>query len=157
MELNLGHRGATRQSWREKDVRELVVRLIEAHPRATRHEVIKLFKEQMREDDDYLDAAADYVVTNAMNALELARERQKRANPKAKAESAAKVESMVETIKEQILLLNQEMPNGKRMRYCTGAEMAKFGGFYARIAKKVGKTKRVGEVLSEKEVRTMLG
>ena len=156
MELNLGHKGATRQSWREKDVRELVVRLIEGHPRATRHDLIRLFKEQMREDDDYLDAAADYVVTNAMNALELAQGRQKRAQPEAKAKVEAEAKSMVQTIKDQIIVLNLEMPNGQRMRYCTGAQMEKFGGAYSRIGKKVGKTKRVGEVMNEKQVKDML-
>ncbi len=157
MELDIGYRGATRQSWREKDVRELVIRLVESNPRATRHEIIKLFKEQMREDDDYLDAAADYVVTNAMNAIELAQAKRKRSSTRpTRAETDAKVESMAETIKEQIIILNLEMPNGKRMRYCTGEEMARFGGLYARIAKRVGKTKRVGEVLSEAQVRGML-
>jgi hypothetical protein len=60
-----------------------------------------------------------------------------------------------ESLKSQILLLNQEMPNGKRMRYCTGTEMAHFGRGYQRIAKKAG-VKMVGQVLDENEVRQLM-
>lgn len=49
--------------------------------------------------------------------------------------------------------LNQEMPNGKRMRYCTGREMATFGAGYQRIAKMVGPNAMVGSKLNEQQVR----
>jgi hypothetical protein len=42
------------------------------------------------------------------------------------------------------------------MRYCTGSEMEKFGAGYRAISRKVGKTKRVGEVLDEKGVQALM-
>lgn len=156
MELNLGYRASKAQSWRAKDVRELVLRLKEANPAAGESRLVKLFRDHIREDDDYADAAAFYCVRSALNAMENQRERQRQREPIVKAQREATEKIVEADIKAQIIILNLEMPNGKRMRYCTGAEMAKFGGAYARIAKKVGKTKRVGEVMSEAEVKKLM-
>jgi len=45
-------------------------------------------------------------------------------------------------------LLDLITPNGKLLRDCTGAECRKFGGFYARISKKVSPGQKVGNALS---------
>lgn len=157
MELNLGHRGATRQSWREKPARNLILELIQSNPKADHAKLVRLCDERLRDDDEYRASAADYIVTNAVNALEAQKVRRQREAPIAKAKVEAETKSMVEAIKHQIIILNLEMPNGQRMRYCTGAQMEKFGGAFGRIGKKVGKTKRVGEVLSEKQVKEIMG
>jgi len=73
-----------------------------------------------------------------------------------RAQQKAQITEAAKEVANKILLLNQEMPNGKRMRYCTGAEMAKFGKGYKRIAKKVGSTKIVGSVLDESQVRDLM-
>jgi hypothetical protein len=54
-------------------------------------------------------------------------------------------------------VLDLVMPNNKPMRFCTGAEMAKFGGIYGQIAEKVGNANLVGMVLTEAEVKPLLG
>jgi hypothetical protein len=70
MELNIGHQSAKRQSWRAKNVRQLVMRLKSEHPKADEDRIIKLFRDIAREDDEYFEAAIDYAVHNALNALE---------------------------------------------------------------------------------------
>jgi hypothetical protein len=46
-------------------------------------------------------------------------------------------------------------PNGKKLRACTGEECQHFGGWYQRIAEKIGPTQLVGDVLKEKDLRAL--
>lgn len=64
--------------------------------------------------------------------------------------------AVVESIKGQIMLLALTMPNGRAMSECTGSEMDKFGAAYKAIAKRVGPTKTVGNVLTEEQVRALV-
>lgn len=48
------------------------------------------------------------------------------------------------------------MANGKAMKDCTGAEMARFGNRFQKIAERVGKTKTVGSTLSEDQVKAIM-
>ena len=61
----------------------------------------------------------------------------------------------VEFVKEQIILLNQEMPNGKRARNCTLDYMHRLGGAYRKVGK-AGSQKLVGSVYDEAGYRDRL-
>jgi hypothetical protein len=149
MEINVGKYAATRQSWSRTNIRVIYSEIKKSKPRAAHTELVKLLAERMREDDDALMAAADYVITNCEEAEE---GYANRAKYKKRAQDA---EHTADDIKNHIILLNLEMPNGKRMRYCTGTELASFGKGYQRIARKVG-SKMVGSVLDEKQVRALM-
>jgi hypothetical protein len=165
--MELGVRPSTRQSWqRDISIRIHIKEIQDEHPRANEEQLVRLLVERMREDDDALIAAAEYAVHLALLAQRGYQEREEespapRPRPRpapTPAERAAREAAIDKAVKEaatQILLLNQEMPNGKRMRYCTGNEMGKFGKGYQRIAKRC-KTKTVGSVLNEKEVRQLI-
>lgn len=161
MEVVAGSLAATRQTWRKKTVRELLADIIRDAPNAGEEKLRRLFRDSVREDEEYFLATVDYAFDAALRALLNQQDRQpisaaKRAEQAAaSAQRAAAHAKVVKGIQEQILLLNQEMPNGKRMRFCTGAEMATFGEGYRRIAKKVG-TKTVGTVLDEAQVRELM-
>lgn len=146
----------THQSWQKDSVRTAVACLREANPKASESRLVTLFAEKMREDESLLLAAAEYVVILAVNSIERSANARAVKAPERRAERAATQAAVVENIKEQVMLLNMEMPNGKRMRWCTGAEMQKFGGAFTKIGKKVGTTKTVGAVLDEKQVRQLL-
>jgi len=162
MELNIGGLAATKQTWRKNTVREIVAEIVSANPKATEGQLRREFRNAVRNDEDYFLAVADYSFDAAFRALSVQRERQRPSaedraiRAAAAAANAAAHAKTVKGIQEQLLLLNLEMPNGKRMRFCTGEEMTKFGTAYQRIAKKVGKTKMVGQVLGEKEVRALM-
>jgi hypothetical protein len=155
MELNVGKYGATRQSWSRTSIRVIYAEIKANKPKATHAILVRLLADRMREDDDALMAAADYVATNCEEAEIGYAKRQRSATPERRAEIAEQVAATAESIKQQLLLLNLEMPNGKRMRYCTGREMGNFGEAYRRIAKRVG-TKLVGAVLDETGVRKLM-
>ena len=65
-------------------------------------------------------------------------------------------DEMVESIKQQLVMLDLVMPNEKLMRDCTGLEVEQFGTRYQRIAQKVGRQNVVGSVLTEDQVREVL-
>jgi hypothetical protein len=149
---------AVKQSWGRSSVRAAYAEIKTANPKARHSTLVRLMAERMLTDDDVLRAAADYIVTNCEEAeagYVSRRNSTARRPPTPRAVLAEEVRTTVDAIKEQILLLNLEMPNGKRMRYCTGTEMGEFGKAYQRIAKKVG-NKLVGSVLNETEVRKLM-
>jgi hypothetical protein len=172
MEMNLGKHGATQQGWARDNIRQICREIQNEHPKAQQKELAELLSERLAGDYDARKAAATYIIANVL----LAQEGYEKRNPSPDEptlkpaprsvitpEQAAKrkqdVEAMAETIRHQIAkisLLNLEMPNGKRMRYCTGAEMIRFGGKYMSIGKKVGKTKTVGQCMDETTLHKIL-
>jgi hypothetical protein len=104
----------------------------------------------LREDDDYFLAAAEYAFDNALRALH--NEKKQRPATKQASKSAAIHARLVAQIKGRVLL-KLKMPNGKELRNCTGDECSHFGGWLKRIAIVIGPDNRVGDILSEAEVR----
>ena len=157
MELNTGKYGATHQSWSRDAIRAVVREIKTSNPKANHSTLVRLLAERMSEEDDVLKAAADYIVKNCEDALAgYAQRERKTTTPEERAKVAEQIENTAEAIKNQILLLNLEMPNGKRLRNCTGREIGQFGAAYQRIAKRVGPTKLVGTVLDEAGVRKLM-
>lgn len=74
----------------------------------------------------------------------------------ATAERHQEREARVQAGIEQIRLLNLEMVNGKLLGDCTGADLAKMGNRFQKLASQVGKTKTVRSVLSEEQVKKIL-
>lgn len=155
MQLMTGKFGATRQSWRRDSLRSAYAEIVAENPGFSHTKIVQLMAERAREEDDLLIAAMEYIVTNCEEAQVGYKKRQVRTPQQIKCQDEEDAAS-VKSIQDQIMLLNQEMPNGKRMRYCNGREMAKWGSAYAKIAKRVGPTKLVGSVLSEAQVRALV-
>lgn len=163
MTLHVGTLPATRQTWKAKTARDLLADIISQYPSSREDKWRREFISAVRTDDDYLEAVCDYAFDAAM----LARSRQAtaaRAAPTAevravtaqrRADEAKAHAERVSFVKEQIILLNQEMPNGKRARFCTLDYMFRLGGAFRRIGKQ-GSTKLVGEAFSEEQYRAKL-
>lgn len=135
--------------------RDLVVELVKKNPDRDRKELFNSFRETLDEaGDDYRRAVEWYFFVNMYDYLVTSRRTP--ADPMERAQAKAKQTEMVESIKAQIVLLDLTMPNGKAMKDCTGGEMSKFGNRFQRIAEKVGKTKLVGAVLNEEQVKAIM-
>jgi (p)ppGpp synthase/HD superfamily hydrolase len=133
---------------------DLIEQVREELPGASRSVQFARFEELLEEKPQYQYGVDWYAFTNNINGRKRI-PRAARQEQKAEREEAQR--KTVEKIKGQILLLALVMPNGKPMRDCTGAEMAKFGDGYKRIAARVSRSKTVGAVLSEDEVRMLIG
>lgn len=159
MEVNLGMAGAIRQSWSRDSIRQIFRELQEQHPKADHNRLVKLLSERLANEHAALIAACDYIVTNFLDSQEgyERRARQKTTlSPEEVARRRQQTNVAVASIKTQILLLNLPMANGKLARNCTGAELMAIGGGWSRIGKKIGKTKILGQVMNEEEVRKLM-
>lgn len=164
--------GSQHQSWHRTSMRVLLLEMIEKHPKANPERLVRLFLERAREDDDHLTAAVEYAVINTYQALErkkigyrpeaAPRSPPASPSPEEKGRRARETEEQAEKIVAQIIRLNEIMPNGKRMRFCSGSEMivmgnerTKEGAAWIKIGKKAG-TKMVGQALNEEQVKAIL-
>jgi hypothetical protein len=156
MNMNLHANGASFIAHTtEHNPRDLVVDLIKSRPGDDRKALFEAFRQQLEEaGDDYRRAVEWYFFVNMHDYLVTNRNAHR--DPVQRTEAKAEQRERIEAIKAQIVMLDLTMPNGKAMRECTGAEMAKFGNRFQKIAERVGKTKTVGAVLSEDDVRGIM-
>jgi hypothetical protein len=140
------------------DVRRLIDELGRKHrgPKALTAALI----DRLEESHDVRAAVARFVVfTLAADAAEHSRRsavqptRQQREHRRVEARKVAR--EITAKIAERIVL-DMIMPNNKRLRFCTGQEVAAFGVAFAKIAEKVGADCFVGEKLTEQEAKALL-
>lgn len=161
--VDTGVQGAKRQSFHEASPRGLLMKLMGVNPNMPESNLLRLFREKVKEatdeGDDYISPIIEYwFAPNYKSLLNLQRPPAKR--QAAKAARKAEIDEIKSTVKERIarmVLLDVVLPNGKRLRDCTGKECAKAGGWFAKIAGKVKPTEIVGKVLSETQVRSLYG
>jgi hypothetical protein len=149
MQPNLGIKGATYQSWHVDAIRVIFREIQEEHPKADDKRLVKILTERLMTDNDTAKAAAEYIVKNMMN---VQRSYQSQSTPEQQAKRNAEISAAVKIGVNKILLLNYPMPNGQRLRHCSGTYIAKLGGAWTRVGKKAG-TKLIGEVFDEDSLR----
>lgn len=71
-----------------------------------------------------------------------------------KARTASVQAEMAATIRP-FIWLEMEMPNGKKLRHCTGAELARFGGAFLEMSKHLKPSEVVDRHLSEADLRSI--
>lgn len=134
--------------------RDLVIEVVNAMPEGSRKDRFEQFWTSLDDaGEGYRRAVAWYFFVNMHDYLTTSRNQR---DPVQHAQSRVQQREIVESIKAQIVMLDLTMTNGKAMRDCTGAEMAKFGNRFQKIAERVGKTKTVGQVLSEDDVKAIM-
>lgn len=158
MEMNLGSKAATQQSWdREITIRAIIKEIQDENPRASEKRLVQLLTDRMRDDDDALIAAAEYAVKNAIGAQQNYASRARYSpTPQQRAQREAEIEKAAKAGAAQILFLNFIQPNGKATRFCSGDYIAKLGGGWVKVGKKAGK-KLVGQVFDEAALRKCMG
>jgi hypothetical protein len=172
VEIGTGITSGKQGSQTQYDPQKLLAELRQQYPNAderalARHLRDEVFDE-LSEGRDYLLPIMLYFVQNVLGAWVQEEEReQRRAERQAERQSkAAERRVLAEQTKADVeehiqeeaqkeaakLLLDLPMPNGKRLRDCTGDDCRHFGGWFLALATKVGPTNLVGDVLSEQEV-----
>jgi hypothetical protein len=162
--IDTGIRGATGQSWRRANPRDLLKRVIDDHPGADRPALFKLFLEKLKEeeDTDYLDTIVEYWFANNYHSLVAARTTSEETRP-GRAASAAERDAWIAATKEKvkekvteaatIVLSEMIMPNGKQLAACTGQECgqlrSRMGSWLGKIARRVKPEETVGAILNE--------
>jgi hypothetical protein len=155
--INPGVRGHTRSTWRdESHLRGLLLNLLRNHPEEERSELEKLYLAKAKggnfrarpANEALIDEALLRVFDNDFGRLQTpARPQRRKAVPLSDEDIAAAEQRFA-----KIILLDMVMPNGKKMRDCTGGEMTQFGGWYIKVGERVGIDGIVGNELNEKQV-----
>lgn len=132
---------------------EVIVRLIEENPGASRDVLEKLFIAEIEDDRDYRTPVLKYFFINAWSGLHpLARRKvSKREIEQRITEERQAVEKKFQELKRAVILSELIMPNNKKVADCTGIEMMKFGKWHAAVGKIV-KRRVVGKVLNEEQL-----
>lgn len=156
MNFDLQAKGASFIATKTADnPRDLVIEVLRANPGDEVKSQFEQFRTLLEDSGDAYQRAVDwYFFVNMRDYL--VSNRSRRPDPVEIASVKIKQREVIEQIKAQIVMLDLTMPNGKAMRDCTGADMAKFGNRYAKIAARVGKSGVVGEVLNEEQVRDII-
>lgn len=164
-----GVRGATGQSWRGANPRDLLKRVIDDNPGSDRVGLFRLFIEKLKEEDDgdYMETIIEYWFANNYHSLITARsaadepERRNAAIAERELLVAGTAEKLRDKIAEQaaVALLDLMMPNGKLLSACNGEECAKLGSkigsWLQKVARRVKPGEIVGDVLTEEDLRAL--
>ena len=156
--VDTGVTGAKRQSWHATNPRELLKRLIEENPKWDKERVLRTFSREVTDNRRYIDTIVEYWFANNYHSLieRPARTYRARQTREATEQVKAAIKNEIEH-KATVMLLELNMPNGKLLRDCTGAECSKLsskiGGWLLRISKRIKPNQTVGSALTEQEVR----
>jgi hypothetical protein len=167
--VDTGTYGAKRQSFHDASPRGLLEKVVRQHPNADQDELEEahweLMVKQIKAGNlEFVKAMHAYWFAPNLRSLIRFSEQQrnlKRNQAKASAIATAKAastkaKSVFESI-TRIVILDLVLPNGKKLRDCTGKDCAKAGGLYAKIAGRVKPNQIVGQVLTEDQIRKMWG
>lgn len=154
--MDLGQRGAKRQSWQRANPRAVLEALYRKHPDASEEELAAKFWDEIRSDDDVLKVIAlDYWFPNNYRSMIVPPASPPRTRMRV---AAAAVQKQVEAgIQKQarLLLMDLLMPNGKTLSECTGRDCQRFGGWLKKISTRVKPRQKVGDVLTETDLQSM--
>ena len=167
--ISYDRQGAKAQSRHVTSPRACIQQLIETNPKSRQEKLLRLFITEARRNDTMLEAALEYCFTN--NYMSLLRGMKEAQKPDEVREAEAKKEEEIRaTLKErhaekvrdegvrqaQEILMNLQMPNGKRLRNCTfkecermGKKQSHLGAFLTAISDLGKPAETVGKTLTE--------
>lgn len=145
---------ATNRRRAKRDPLVLMVELCDDNPQLSKESIIKKWKQKCRADTAYDDAVYDYAGANMWSQLARNRPiaqpiRTREQYESQRAEAAAFVKSKA----DQLTLMDLVLPNGKKIRHCTFAEVGKYGGWLKLLATKGKPSEIVGDKLTESDLQ----
>jgi hypothetical protein len=145
---NIGTLGQTRSTWRDDNhLRGLLLRLVIENPQANREELEALYLDKAESNSTLVEEALRRSFDNDYWQLQRPA---KRRRPLIEAEVTAVTEQL-----RVVVLLDLVLPNGKKLRECSGQECRQAGGWLTAVADRIGNRGIVGEKLSEAEVAAL--
>jgi hypothetical protein len=160
MEVVIGIRsgGTARHGGHRDDIKIIVDQIHAEHPRVGENVLIRLVEKRLRQDDDALRAAAEYIVETTLEARHKLDQRLNRrpASPQQNELARAATAAIVDATAKKVLLLALIMPNGLPMHANSGKDMASYGHAFRRIAARLRPDELVGNVLTEADVAALM-
>jgi hypothetical protein len=156
-DMTPGIRGQTRSTWRDENhLRGLLLKLLKQYPNAEQEELQKPYLLAAKgkkfraapANEALIDEALLHVLDNDYKEIHKAYRRRQRQRPALSEDQIAAAEQRL----AKIVLLDFVLPNGKKLRDCTGRECAAAGGWLLKVANHVGADAIVGDKLSETQL-----
>jgi hypothetical protein len=148
-ELDKGHSGAKRSSWKKIHFRDLALKVCEENPEAGIEELADAFLVQLKRYPDYMESIAVYIMANIKASLEPGRSRRPR-----KEIGDAVLRGVAGKVAARVLM-TLPMPSGKTLGQSTGRECTQAGGWLVNVGERVGPAGIVSEHISEKQLAKM--
>lgn len=148
-DIDRGHTGAKRSSWKKIHFRDLALKVCEEHQGAAIEELAEAFLEELQRYPDYMGSIAIYIMANIRASLEPGRSHRPRSSIE---------ETVLKSVTAKVttrVLMSLEMPGGKTLGQSTGAECIQAGGWLIKVGKHVGPAGIVGERVTEKQLMRM--
>lgn len=153
---------------------DIFQRSLRNDPDGSRKDQFKAFLKAIRESDDLVEQLAETYFEQNYHRFKIQEkggsvqivgtpvEERRAATIAARQERDAQIETLAQArvnraldhIKN-IILLDLKMPNGKKLRECTGADLAKIGGWASELSTHIGATEVVDKHLNEADVRNV--
>jgi hypothetical protein len=156
--IDTGITGAKRQSWKHDNPRDLLKTIIEKNPQASKEVLLKKFSETIFQKHNFklLETMVEYWFANNLHSLLNSNIDLKKgfSNPlkkKFKQQIREHIQLAAETI-----LLDMIMPNGKKLRDCSGTECAAIGSWLSIVASRMPPNALVGKIFNERKLREIL-
>lgn len=149
IELHATYAGPAIRKTEAANPTEIVTRLVEQNPEASRDVIIQLFVREIIDDEALVTACLKYFAWHAWQGLQPRKQRRQTSSDRAARAKA--VGAIVEKLRRAVIISELLMPNNKPVAQCTGTEMAKFGRFGAAVSK-IAKRRKVGDVMSEDQL-----
>lgn len=125
--------------------RQIVINLVADHPGASMEDLFVKFRAIVDGDPEARRIIDRYYFTHVF--LHLRKEPPQRV-------SRAKVENIKRKLKS-VILMNLNLPSGKKLRDATFAECAEAGGWFIAVARHGEPEQIVGKVMTEDELRAL--
>lgn len=132
---------------------EVLVRLWEDDYGASKEALFARWRTAVEADSNLLEAVLLSAFTNIVSAIERNNKRPVvRPRQEVKAARSAAAAVLSAAVRE-VVLMDLEMPNGKKLRECTFSEVGQFGSWFKLLACKGKPSEIVGKVLTEDDLR----
>lgn len=153
--------GAARQSWSKANPRSILKEIVESVRRKSRQTerdyedtLLSIFRKRVYGNPEAIDTIVEYWFTVNYQRLKRTGESSE-SSKEERGEMIDKARSVVSAAvarEANVLLLGLTMPNGKKLKFCTGDEVVSFGTRMSVLGKRAG-SKKIGLVFTEEEVR----
>jgi hypothetical protein len=152
------------QGARNTSPKEVMFRLRQDNPTSSKSDLIKIFKDEARNDPELDDVCVEIAAINAYEAWERLQPSnpcpsKQKETPQQKTTRQQNIKQRAAEIAEKITkacILDFIMPNDKALRDCTFREVGKFNNGFAKIAKAGKPNQKIGDVLSPEKANALM-
>jgi hypothetical protein len=153
IQQNIGHYGAKVQSFKKKNPRDLILKLVQKHGTKNRDKLCDEFRKEILKPEwhDAHMTSLDYAFVNNFNAMF------PRTHPSPRqavsTEILEETKTVIQSRATRLVLMDWPIYNGKPLGDCTREELSKLGGWLHKVASRLQPQQKVRDGLTENDLQ----